>query len=150
MHYPSLEPVDPLHIAEPELPGHVSRWQQFIQLLSSNNVPEKAQRYYVKHVEDLIRETGQTPLLNLRRDVVEAFLQKRADNPRLEDWQVRQCIDAIRLLLEDLAHAPVCAEINWDAWKQGGSVFCLLQTRPEDQAGCGSGAAISALSGSGT
>ncbi len=119
MHYPSLESVDPLHIAEPEPPGQVSRWQQFIQLLSSNNVPEKAQRYYVKHVEDLIRETGQTPLLNLRRDVVEAFLQKRADNPHLEDWQVRQCIDAIRLLLEDLAHAPVCAEINWDIWKQG-------------------------------
>lgn len=119
MHYPKLEPADPLQIAEPEPCGRGSRWQQYIRLLWVNKVPEKAHRYYVKHVEDLIRETDQTPLLNLRRNDVETFLQKRADNPRLEDWQVRQCVDAIRLLLEDLAHAPVCAEIDWSARSQG-------------------------------
>lgn len=119
MQYPKLEPADPLQVAEPEPSGRGSRWQQYIRLLSVNKVPEKAHRYYVKHVEDLIRETDQTPLLNLRRNVVETFLQKRADNPRLEDWQVRQCVDAIRLLLEDLAHAPVCAEIDWSARSQG-------------------------------
>lgn len=116
MLYPNLEPIAPLRIAEPD---RGSRWQQYIRLLSLREVPEKAHRYYVKHVEDLIRESGQTPLLNLRREVVEAFLRRRADNQRLEDWQVRQCVDAIRLLLEDLAHAPVADEIDWDAWRYG-------------------------------
>ncbi len=119
MHYSIPEPIKPLQIAEPEPPGLGSRWQQYFRLLSKNNVPEKAHRYYVKHVEDLLRETDQTPLLNLRRDVVEAFLQKRVDNPLMADWQLRQCIEAIRLLLVDLAHAPVCAEIDWDAWRLG-------------------------------
>jgi len=116
MKYPNLEPTSPLKIAEPD-PG--SRWQQYIRLLSLRKVPEKAHRYYVKHVEELIRETGQTPLLNLRRKVVETFLQQRADNPRLEDWQVRQCVDAIELLLVDFAHAPVSDEIDWEAWRYG-------------------------------
>ncbi|GMR15100.1 MAG: hypothetical protein BMS9Abin30_0720 [Gammaproteobacteria bacterium] len=116
MHYPNLKPTSPLQIAEPD---RGSRWQQYIQLLSLRKIPEKAHRYYVKHVEDLIRETGQTPLLNLRRKVVEAFLQRRADNPRLEDWQVRQCVDAIQLLLGSLANAPVSDEIDWDAWRFG-------------------------------
>jgi len=116
MLYPNLEPTSPLRIAEPD---RGSRWQQYIRLLSLRKVSEKAQRYYVKHVEDLIRETRQTPLLNMRRKVVEAFFQQRADNPRLEDWQVRQCVDAIQLLLEDFAHAPVSDEIDWDAWRYG-------------------------------
>ena len=119
MNYPKLEPTDPLQIAEPGPPGQGSRWQQYIRLLSLRKVPEKAQRYYVMHAEGLIRESDRTPLLLLRRDVVESFLKKRADDPRLEDWQVQQCVDAIRLLLEDLAHAPVCAEIDWDAWGEG-------------------------------
>ncbi len=116
MRYPILEPSGPLRIAEP---GRGSRWQQYIRLLSLRKVPDKAHRYYVKHVEDLIKESGQTPLLNLRREVVEAFFRRRADNSRREDWQVRQCVDAIQLLLEDLAQAPVGDEIDWDAWRYG-------------------------------
>ncbi len=116
MHYPNPELTSPLQIAEPD---RGSRWQQYIRVLSLRKIPEKAHRYYVKHVEDLIRETGQTPLLNLRRKVVEAFFQQRAYNPHLEDWQVRQCVDAIQFLLKDLAHAPVSDEIDWDAWRYG-------------------------------
>ena len=116
MRYPNLAPTSPLRIAEL---GRGSRWQQYIRLLSLRKVPEKAHRYYVKQVEDLIKESGQTPLLNLRREVVEAFFRRRADNLRLEDWQVGQCVDAIQLLLEDLAHAPVADEIVWDAWRHG-------------------------------
>ncbi len=83
---PNLGPIAPLRIAEPD---RGSRWQQYIRLQSLREVPEKAHRSYVKQVEELIRESGQTPLLNLRREVIEAFLRRRADNPRLEDWQVR-------------------------------------------------------------
>ena len=119
MHYPTLEPVDPLQIAEPGPQNGGSRWQQYIHLLSVRKIPEKARRYYVRHVEDLIRESDNTPLLNLRREVVEAFLRRRANNPRLEDWQIRQCVDAIQLLLEDLAHAPIAVEIDWSAWRFG-------------------------------
>jgi len=119
MHYPIQEPVNSFQIAEPDISARGSRWQQYLRLLSSENVPENAHRYYVKHVEDLLKETDHTPLLNIRRDLVEAFLQKQADNPRIADWQFRQCIDAVRLLLEKLANAPVCAEIDWEAWHLG-------------------------------
>lgn len=119
MQYVVSEPQKPLQIAEPERLDKGSRWQQYLRLLSVHNIPVKAHRYYVKHVEDLIRETDSTPLLNLRRDAVEAFLQKRADNPSLGDWQLRQCVDAIRLLLDELARAPVSAEIDWEGWRLG-------------------------------
>ena len=52
MRYPNLAPTSPLRIAEL---GRGSRWQQYIRLLSLRKVPEKAHRYYVKQVEDLIR-----------------------------------------------------------------------------------------------
>ena len=65
----------------------------------------------------LIKDTDQTPLRSLHRDAVEAFIRRRADNPRLEDWQVGQCVEAIRLLLKDLAGAPISADIDWDYWR---------------------------------
>jgi integron integrase len=122
MQYQELEPFDPLKISEPAPLDGSSRWQQYIHLLSLRKVPEKARRYYVRYVEELIRESDQTPLLNLSREVLEAFLRRRANNTRMEDWQVRQCVDAIQLLMEELAHAPVAKEIDWSAWRYGASL----------------------------
>lgn len=119
MLYSEHESISLLKVAEPSQPGSNSRWQQYIHLLAERKIPEKARLYYVRHVEDLISESNQIPLLNMRRDVVEEFLRRRANNPRLEEWQVRQCVDAIRFLLEDLAHAPVADEIDWNAWRYG-------------------------------
>ena len=117
MQYADPELGIPLTIAEPDPPGRGSHWKQYLQLLAQRKVPVKARRYFVRHVEDLIRETDQTPLRSLRRDVLEAFIRRRADNPRLEDWQVGQCVEAIRLLLKDLAGAPISADIDWDYWR---------------------------------
>ena len=77
MQYAALEPSIPLTIAEPDLPGRGFLWQQYLQLLVRRKVPVKARRYFVLHVEDLIRETHQTPLRSLRRDVLEAFIRRR-------------------------------------------------------------------------
>ena len=82
----------------------------------------------MRHVEDLIKETDQTPLRSLQRSEVEAFFRRRADNPRLEDWQVGQCVEAIRLVLKDLAGAAICADIDWDYWR--GASRSLEVTHP--------------------
>ena len=133
MQYQEHEPFNPLKISEPTPLDGNSRWQQYIHLLSLRKIPEKARRYYVRHVEDLIKESNQTPLLNLSREVLEAFLRRRANNPRMEDWQVRQCVDAIQLLMEELAHAPVAKEIDWSAWRYGASLAENHPTLAGDQ-----------------
>ena len=128
MRYGDHEPSIPLTIAEPDPPTRSSHWQQYLDLLAQRKIPAKAQRYFVRHVEDLIKETDQTPLRSLQRSEVEAFFRRRADNPRLEDWQVGQCVEAIRLVLKDLAGAAICAEIDWDYWR--GASRSLEVTHP--------------------
>ena len=78
MQYAALEPGIPLTIAEPDPPGSGSHWQQYLQLLARRKIPVRAQRYFVRHVEDLIREIEQIPLRSLHRGAVEAFIRRRA------------------------------------------------------------------------
>jgi len=121
MQYPVIEAQSALVVSESEAKygAGKSRWQQYLDLLAARKIPEKARHYYCRHVEALLAETGRTPVRQLTREGVESFFRRRAERDELADWQLRQCVDAIRLLLVDLAQAPVGGEIDWGFWRDG-------------------------------
>lgn len=96
-----------------------SRWQQYVELLQSKGVPQRAQRWYVARVEAFLREVKPASLRELAPEAVTGFFQKLARDGGLSDWQFRQAVHAVELLLIDLAAAPVAASIDWDWWKEG-------------------------------
>jgi integrase len=47
----------------------------------------------------------------------------------LTDWQFRQIVDAVQLLLVDLARAPVASALDWDEREEAGSGLWLAIKR---------------------
>jgi len=84
-----------------------SRWQQYVELLERKGVPERAQRWYVARVEAFLREVKPASLRELAPEAVTGFFQKLARDGRLSDWQFRQAVHAVELLLVDLAASPI-------------------------------------------
>lgn len=98
--------------------GRPSRWDQYVELLGRKKVPEKARRWYVARVEAFLRQVKPESLLDLSVGEVTGFFQELSRSGSLTDWQFRQTIDAIQILLVDLANAPVGGKVDWDYWRE--------------------------------
>ncbi len=81
-------------------------------------MPQKARRWYVARVEAFLKELQPESVRQITAPEVEAFFQTMARDTRLEDWQFSQVVDAIRILLVDLAQAPGVKGVDWDYWKE--------------------------------
>jgi integrase len=100
--------------------GTPSRWDQYVDLLARKQVPQKARRWYVGHVETFLKALRPESLKALTKDQITGYFQESSSAGNLLDWQFRQLVDAIQLLVVDLAQLPVGREIDWDYWKEGG------------------------------
>jgi hypothetical protein len=86
-------------------------------------VPEQYRRGYVKHAEELVAAVRPSRLSELSREGIEAYLR------RLAAWQLRQKVDALRLLLVELADNGAAREIDWNFWAEAGAAT-LPDTHP--------------------
>ncbi len=99
--------------------GSRSHWHQYLDLLDRKEVPPAARRGYVARVEGFLGEMGGTPVRSLAPAAVNAFFDKVAREGQLADWQFRQLVDAVQLLLVDLADTPAGREVDWGYWREG-------------------------------
>jgi len=93
--------------------GSHSHWQQYLDLLDRKGVPPAARRWYVARVEAFLHKMGGTPLRSLTSEAVTDFFDKVARKDQLADWQFRQLVDAVQLLLVDLADTPAGRQVDW-------------------------------------
>ena len=98
--------------------GQPSRWDQYVELLDRKKVPEKARRWYVARVETFLNQVKPELLQNLSAGEVTGFFQEISRSGNLADWQFRQTVDAIQILLVDLADSPVGGKVDWDYWRE--------------------------------
>lgn len=98
--------------------GSPSRWDQYASLLERNRVPEKARPHYVRFVEAFLRDLRPASLSTLTGAQVTAYLKRVSSDSKLADWQFRQVVDAIQLLLVDLAQVSAVKQVDWDYWKE--------------------------------
>ncbi len=98
--------------------GQPSRWDQYVELLDRKKVPEKARRWYVTRVETFLSQVKPESLQKLSSKEVTGFFQEISRSGNLTDWQFRQTVDAIQILLIDLADAPVGGKVDWDYWRE--------------------------------
>jgi hypothetical protein len=52
----------------------------------------------------------------LTAEQVTDYLRRQSARSDLADWQMRQIVDALRLLLVDLAQVPGGKGVDWDYW----------------------------------
>ncbi len=113
--------ADPFH--EPRSrreDGSPSRWDQYVDLLARKRIPEKARRWYVARVEAFLRACNPDSIRALKKEQITDFFEDASREGKLFDWQFRQLVDAIQLLVVELAQAPVGSEVDWDYWKEAG------------------------------
>lgn len=88
--------------------GAPARWDQYRELLARHRVPHQAQRWYIAHVENLLRDLQPDSLSRLTAPQVTDYFQRVSARGHLQDWQFRQLVDVTQLLLVELAQAS-CA-----------------------------------------
>jgi predicted phosphoadenosine phosphosulfate sulfurtransferase len=80
-------------------------WDRYINILAEQGVKENIRRWYVKRVEQYIRYYPDERLRSHSSRHIEQYFMDLGRDGRLADWQIRQTVDAIRILFCDLLHS---------------------------------------------
>lgn len=91
-------------------------WRTYQSLLVGKRVPDKVQPWYRRHVERYIEWLQPRRLGSSTQEDLKAYLQQQGQRTA-EDWQFRQTVDALRLLLEQQLRLAWCWNFAWDDWQ---------------------------------
>ena len=70
-----------------------------MQLLEQEHIPANARRWYVVRAQDFVEAMRPKRLGQLTAEEIAAFFPGYAGERRLTDWQYRQTVEAVQLLL---------------------------------------------------
>ena len=95
----------------------VSRfWDNYIYKTKGYNVKPKVTRWYVRHAESYIKAYPDLRLAEHSAVQIENYLRDKGRNPHLQDWQLRQIVEALKILFIDMVKAPWAKEFPWGDW----------------------------------
>lgn len=92
-------------------------WDRYIHHLNKKMIRQTVARWYVIRVEQYINYYAGKPLHDHDPDDVTEYFRKLGRNQKIQDWQFRQIVDAIRNLFEMLGAAWI-GEVDWQYWLQ--------------------------------
>ena len=93
-------------------------WQRYVSQIKSRDVAQISIRWYVKRVEDYMNAYPEVPLQRHSAKEVDKYLTNVGRDSRLQTWQFRQVIDALRILFVDLVGSSWAREFPWDYWRE--------------------------------
>ncbi len=99
--------------------GSPSNWDRYLDLLIRRQVPAKSRQWYIRRVEEFLKDLKPAGLSALTPDQVTDYLRRMSARADLADRQMRQIVDALRWLLVDLAQVPAGKGVDWDYWWEG-------------------------------
>lgn len=104
------------------VPGRTfpSGWQRYFDALLDRNVPEGARPWLVRHAQRFIAmlQGDGRGLRAAEPGDVAAFLNEVSREGSLRDWQFRQCVQAIEILLVDVGELPWALGFDWGYWRE--------------------------------
>ena len=62
-------------------------------------------------------------LKGLSADEITGYLRQTSSRRKWQDWQFRQLVDALQLLLVDLADVKSAQVVDWDSWREAGAAL---------------------------
>lgn len=92
-------------------------WDKYINKTISYGVKPEVCRWYVKRCEIYIKEHEPLRLAEHTPEVIHRYLENIGRNIRLEDWQMMQVVDALRILFVDIVRVDWAQGFSWDGWK---------------------------------
>jgi len=94
-------------------------WDKYIEKTISYGVKPDASRWYVRRCEAYIKKHKSLRLAEHSSEVVHSYLENIGRNTSLEDWQMIQVVDALRILFVDVVKSDWACDFSWDTWKSG-------------------------------
>ena len=84
--------------------------------LGEKGIEHKYAEWHMRRAQAFMRYAGTTDPRGLDRDRVERYLAEVGRQTNLENWQARQIVDAVRILVEDVAGLGWAKELDWSFW----------------------------------
>jgi len=92
----------------------VSRfWDNYIDKITTNNVPEGARRWYVRHLEVFIHSRSGRRLAATTQEEVAAYIDDIGRKENMTVWQYRQVVDALRILFSEMVRTSWSEVFDW-------------------------------------
>ncbi|MEZ5541073.1 MAG: integron integrase [Pseudomonadota bacterium] len=98
-------------------PGTAARFfDNYLECLRKASIPERQRRWYVKRIEAFIKAQNGRRIKSLSGQEIATYLETLGRENRLEGWQFRQCVNAIRILYCNLLLTSAANEVDWRYW----------------------------------
>ncbi|MEW6108592.1 MAG: integron integrase [Nitrospirota bacterium] len=79
-------------------------WQKYRSSVISYGIPEKKAQWYEHWARQFALSIPRVPLENRILEQANTFLDSLKNNPNIEDWQLYQATEALKILYEDFLH----------------------------------------------
>jgi len=93
-------------------------WENYINNTVTYNINPKVTRWYVRHVEQYIKSYPNLKLALHSPEQIEYYFREKGRNPRLQDWQYKQLVDALKILFVEMVKAPWADAFPWQEWSE--------------------------------
>ena len=94
-------------------------WAEYYDVLTLFRIVESTHPWYRKHIETFINDTPDVRLTDRNSNHIKQWLMAVGRNTKLDDWQFRQHVDALRLLYCHYLKQPWANNFDWDYWSSG-------------------------------
>jgi integron integrase len=102
----------------PEHQAAIARfWEHYVEILQQQGVTKPFDRWYMIRAQGYIDAHPDLRLKQHRASDLTAYLNALGRKSGLKDWQFRQAVDAIRILLVDMAGLDWARAFDWDEWR---------------------------------
>ncbi len=93
-----------------------SGWHQYHAALVRRAIPQKLHTHYVNHAKLLFKHTEGQRLKHLTQSQLTEFFTITSHDNNVPDYQFKQIIKALEILLVDVANVPWADSFNWSYW----------------------------------
>jgi hypothetical protein len=93
-------------------------WNNYRSVLARRSVSPKAAAWYVKRAKHFVWKRNLTQLQAVSAEAVAGYFNKALSRGTMEEWQIAQMVDAVRILCEEVLALAWAVEFEWKRWKQ--------------------------------
>jgi hypothetical protein len=112
--------IRPTYMSRPQPSRHslpAAALQHFLALVRGRGIKERSARWYVIRVEQFLRWLGGKSLTDCSANDLTQYLTELGRNGALKDWQFRQTVDALQIMMTKVLNVPDAADLDGAYWR---------------------------------
>jgi len=94
-------------------------WRHYMEVLQTFKVPSKSLPWYRRHIEGFITDHPHLRLRSHTPETTAKWLESVGRSPHISDWQFRQKVHALKLLICHMLKLRWGSGFDWDRWSEG-------------------------------